>query len=528
MTGTKRGLWLGVLIALPIIFVALIWWVISTQSVVQSVADQDASPTPAQIEFEPPVQADLPEIEATVVETDAAAAPVDPTPETAVAAVLEIDPPSFDLVRMQPNGQLLVAGRADTRTPEVTILLQGDMLISAQATTDGSFVGITTVAASAQPRMLQLFVLHPETGERVFAENRVFLGPTATPEPVQMAELAETPTTPETGPETGVDTGEPASEGDPVETAETDASEDGAQPPAIAATPDAEGAEPGDESSTEGAMGTSQIAEIADETTEPATTDPATGEAETVQADEASDPAATQTETATDAGEAGADAAGAGVIADAGGETPAPTTDGTAQAAQSTETPDAGVQSDPAENTIIIAGADGVRVVQGPSDLQPEATLALDVISYTQAGEVSIGGRSASGGFVRVYLDNAPITTSRIREDGSWSTELPQVDTGVYTLRVDEVTQEGDVVARVETPFQRESPEALQELSSSNPDLPPGMIEIRTVQPGMTLWEIAEENYGDGNQYLKVFEANKDRIRDPDLIYPGQLFDVPE
>ena len=51
--------------------------------------------------------------------------------------------------------------------------------------------------------------------------------------------------------------------------------------------------------------------------------------------------------------------------------------------------------------------------------------------------------------------------------------------------------------------------------------------EVVTVQPGFTLWQIATENYGDGMLYVKVFEANKGQIRDPDLIYPGQIFAVP-
>ena len=49
-----------------------------------------------------------------------------------------------------------------------------------------------------------------------------------------------------------------------------------------------------------------------------------------------------------------------------------------------------------------------------------------------------------------------------------------------------------------------------------------------TVQPGFTLWGIAQERYGDGVMYVQVFEANKDKIKDPNLIYPGQVFSVPE
>ncbi len=48
-----------------------------------------------------------------------------------------------------------------------------------------------------------------------------------------------------------------------------------------------------------------------------------------------------------------------------------------------------------------------------------------------------------------------------------------------------------------------------------------------TVQPGFTLWGIAEGQLGDGIRYVQVFEANKDKIRDPDLIYPGQVFTIP-
>ena len=48
------------------------------------------------------------------------------------------------------------------------------------------------------------------------------------------------------------------------------------------------------------------------------------------------------------------------------------------------------------------------------------------------------------------------------------------------------------------------------------------------VQRGNTLWGIARRNYGEGILYVRVFEANRDKIRDPDLIYPGQVFNVPD
>ncbi len=48
-----------------------------------------------------------------------------------------------------------------------------------------------------------------------------------------------------------------------------------------------------------------------------------------------------------------------------------------------------------------------------------------------------------------------------------------------------------------------------------------------TVQPGYTLWGIARETFGDGVLYVQVYEANRDKIINPDLIYPGQVFSLP-
>lgn len=44
---------------------------------------------------------------------------------------------------------------------------------------------------------------------------------------------------------------------------------------------------------------------------------------------------------------------------------------------------------------------------------------------------------------------------------------------------------------------------------------------------GDSLWKIAQKHYGDGNQYTKIFEENKEVIKDPDLIFPGQKIRLP-
>ena len=48
-----------------------------------------------------------------------------------------------------------------------------------------------------------------------------------------------------------------------------------------------------------------------------------------------------------------------------------------------------------------------------------------------------------------------------------------------------------------------------------------------TVVKGDSLSKIAKRFYGDAQQWGKIYEANKDQIKNPDLIYPGQTFKIP-
>ena len=231
---------------------------------------------------------------------------------------------------------------------------------------------------------------------------------------------------------------------------------------------------------------------------------------------------------------------------------------------------------------IILADKQGVRVITSAGGQGPILAVVLDTISYNLDGSVRVGGRAVGTGFVRVYLDNQAITTSRIKPSGHWSADLVDIDVGIYTLRVDELNESGEVTSRAESPFKREDPADIAEILNSGPIVvepqsavfdkspidvqgqvnelsnllgafndvqvsgiktmggdnliggaadfgaPAVRFRVQTVQPGSTLWAIAKERYGKGIEYFKVFEANKERIRDPDLIYPGQVFELPD
>jgi hypothetical protein len=198
----------------------------------------------------------------------------------------------------------------------------------------------------------------------------------------------------------------------------------------------------------------------------------------------------------------------------------------------------------------------------GAADLGPVAPVVIDAISYTAAGAVSLGGRGMAGAVVQIYLDTRLLGGFAVGPDGSWGGVLLGIDPGIYTLRADQLDAQARVTARFETPFQRETLAALaavtpaaaaytaaytaadaaadapsiappsplpQQPAEQPAELPPAQTApiTVTVQPGLTLWAIAREQFGDGVLYVQVFEANKDRIRDPDLIYPGQVFTLP-
>ena len=185
---------------------------------------------------------------------------------------------------------------------------------------------------------------------------------------------------------------------------------------------------------------------------------------------------------------------------------------------------------EPAAPQVLIADQDGVRVLQPSSDTPPEvlANLSLDTISYEPSGDVVLAGRATTDGIVRIYLNNRPIMDGPIDDDLSWRVVLEGVAPGVYTLRVDQVGADGDVVSRIETPFLREEIEAVAAVLADQTEQDDFVVAQRTVERGNTLWAIAREKYGEGILYVHVYEANKDQIRDPDLIYPGQIFVLPE
>jgi nucleoid-associated protein YgaU len=164
---------------------------------------------------------------------------------------------------------------------------------------------------------------------------------------------------------------------------------------------------------------------------------------------------------------------------------------------------------------VMTQGNQPPRLLLAPPGSHP-GPVGLDIVQYDDQGRIRFTGHGQPGKTVRLYVNNRPLGDAVSDSHGIW-TMAPAADLppGIYQLRSDELAASGRVIARSEVPFAR---------ASLTQVLAPGQA---VVQPGDCLWTIARHNYGRGIVYTAIFEENRDQIRDPRRIYPGQAFHMP-
>lgn len=159
------------------------------------------------------------------------------------------------------------------------------------------------------------------------------------------------------------------------------------------------------------------------------------------------------------------------------------------------------------------------EVLQDPREMEEGlGPLTLDVIDYDDSGAVIFSGRAEPNRIVQLFINRQLIGQTASNENGRWTiAPEAQIAPGVYDLLVVQLDENGRPAYAIELPFERASAEQIQ--------IRDGRV---VVQPGNSLWRIARRAYGQGAQYTIIYAANRSQIRDPDLIYPGQIFDIPE
>ena len=157
------------------------------------------------------------------------------------------------------------------------------------------------------------------------------------------------------------------------------------------------------------------------------------------------------------------------------------------------------------------------RLLQAPPGAAPAQRLGLGTVDYDEHGAIRFSGTAPPDAPVRAYVDNSPVGDATADLAGRWAMSPPgDVKPGIHELRLDQLTSQGQVANRMELPFKRED---LTQAQISD-----GQI---IVQPGQNLWRLARRSYGAGIRYTVIYLANRDQIRDANLIYPGQVFTTP-
>jgi len=199
-------------------------------------------------------------------------------------------------------------------------------------------------------------------------------------------------------------------------------------------------------------------------------------------------------------------------------------------------------------------------VLSRPAAPKPMAgAVVAEAVEIEPGGKFHVSGRARAGAAVRLYLNDSFVASVTAGADGRFAVTINEgVTPGSYRVRLDEVeSNSGAVHARAEVPFT--VPDTMptgsvpeQTTASKQPDiaaatqpklaaatatvLPDGgspsavvvpKIATTTVSRGDSLWRISRLTYGAGTRYAVIYQANRRQIRNPNLIYPGQVFVVP-
>jgi nucleoid-associated protein YgaU len=186
-----------------------------------------------------------------------------------------------------------------------------------------------------------------------------------------------------------------------------------------------------------------------------------------------------------------------------------------------------------------------VAVAEPAPEPEPEATPApaivpevvVTAVEAETTGALFVAGTATTPEPVRVYMDDKLLGEAKPSPSGTWLLEVKRdLPAGTYSVRADQVDAgTGDVMARAEVPFERDVEVAIlkpvgeaggsagAEISGSV-----GGPQTLIIKRRDNLWRISRQLYGKGIRWSTIYQANKDQIRNPRWIYPGQVFVLPE
>lgn len=197
-------------------------------------------------------------------------------------------------------------------------------------------------------------------------------------------------------------------------------------------------------------------------------------------------------------------------------------------------------------------------VLSQPADAKTTpGAVVVEAVELEPGGKFHVSGQARPGAALRLYLNDSFITSVTAAPDGRFAVTINEgVAPGNYRVRVDEASASGTVRARAEVPFNAPETTAsvsapataskradstatqqpqlaaagttvLPDSGSSPSTVVVPKVTTTTVSRGDSLWRLSQNSYGAGTRYAVIYKANKGQIRNPNLIYPGQVFVLP-
>ena len=180
----------------------------------------------------------------------------------------------------------------------------------------------------------------------------------------------------------------------------------------------------------------------------------------------------------------------------------------------------------------------------------PDGDVTIETVEIEDPDSLMLGGQAEPGDAVRIYMNNERLDDVETDQDGRWTlSEKREMPPGRYTVRADVVDDEGDVTSRAEVKFDRVMTIAEEEAGGTDSVRTVNIVSraggagaaasgggaggagvgtaVVVIARGDNLWRIARKIYGRGIRHSVIYEANRNQIRNPHRIYPGQVFTIP-
>lgn len=143
--------------------------------------------------------------------------------------------------------------------------------------------------------------------------------------------------------------------------------------------------------------------------------------------------------------------------------------------------------------------------------------IVLDILEYSEEGKLMLSGRTTPKKKVTLYLNDGLFGHTVSNIDGFWNfVSNEKIKAGKSSLRIDMINN-GESKTFTTTIFGESINNFKTELKNTK----------FIVQPGNSLWRIARKTLGGGILYSEIYKKNFIKIKNPNMIFPGQVFDIP-